>query len=365
MSGDKLRREIAHAAARLMYTRRETDFSRARIRAARQISRTWIRNADLPSDAEIRDELQRLAGIYEGDRRFESLRDMRLDALRMMRLLHHFQPLLAGPLVDRQSESCDRIEIHLVTPGARAVASTLEHEGFVCDVQDRRVWGHGDEERHAHVFVQDRFDFSITCFPDRHALNGVAPGQETLTRAGVGELEALIDAEYPGLDLTETPHAESRDDDLFRFYRSLLAPLEHVDQNRQRHPEGDALYHSLQVFELAREEEPYDEELLLAALLHDVGKAIDPYDHVTAGLDVLQPHITDRSAWFIANHMDAMKLLDGTLGARARRRLQHHDDYERLLLLARCDRNGRVPGAQVPDLDEALDYLREIDRLCG
>ncbi|MFG0294805.1 MAG: HD domain-containing protein [Maioricimonas sp. JB045] len=365
MSGDKLRREIAHAAARLMYTRRETDFSRARIRAARQISRTWIRNADLPSDAEIRDELQRLAGIYEGDRRFESLRDMRLDALRMMRLLHHFQPLLAGPLVDRQSESCDRIEIHLVTPGARAVASTLEHEGFVCDVQDRRVWGHGDEERHAHVFVQDRFDFSITCFPDRHALNGVAPGQETLTRAGVGELEALLDAEYPGLDLTETPHAESRDDDLFRFYRSLLAPLEHVDQNRQRHPEGDALYHSLQVFELAREEEPYDEELLLAALLHDVGKAIDPYDHVTAGLDVLQPHITDRSAWFIANHMDAMKLLDGTLGARARRRLQHHDDYERLLLLARCDRNGRVPGAQVPDLDEALEYLREIDRLCG
>jgi len=41
-----------------------------------------------------------------------------------------------------------------------------------------------------------------------------------------------------------------------------------VEQPPQYHPEGDALYHSLQVFELAREARPYDEEFLLAALLH-------------------------------------------------------------------------------------------------
>ena len=47
----------------------------------------------------------------------------------------------------------------------------------------------------------------------------------------------------------------------------LLQPLEGVKQSPKYHPEGDALYHSLQVFELAREERPYDEEFLLAALL--------------------------------------------------------------------------------------------------
>ena len=51
---------------------------------------------------------------------------------------------------------------------------------------------------------------------------------------------------------------------------------------------SDALYHSLQVFELAREERPYDEEFLLAALLHDVGKAIDPHDHVATGVEALR-----------------------------------------------------------------------------
>ena len=56
------------------------------------------------------------------------------------------------------------------------------------------------------------------------------------------------------------------------------------------------LYHSLQVFELAREALPYDEEFLLAALLHDVGKAIDARDHVAAGLEALDGHITPRRA---------------------------------------------------------------------
>jgi len=45
------------------------------------------------------------------------------------------------------------------------------------------------------------------------------------------------------------------------------------------------------VFDLARDQLPYDEEFLLAALLHDVGKGIDPHDHVAAGLEALAEHI--------------------------------------------------------------------------
>ena len=36
--------------------------------------------------------------------------------------------------------------------------------------------------------------------------------------------------------------------------RSLLLPLENVKGRLKYHPEGDALYHSLQVFDLARDE---------------------------------------------------------------------------------------------------------------
>jgi predicted HD phosphohydrolase len=110
---------------------------------------------------------------------------------------------------------------------------------------------------------------------------------------------------------------------------------------------------------------PYDEEFLLAALLHDVGKAIDPQDHTAAGLEAVAGFITDRTGWLIAHHMEAQQILDGTLGARAKRRLMESESYEELMQLARCDRAGRVPGAEAPELDEALDYVRELSRTFG
>jgi hypothetical protein len=151
----------------------------------------------------------------------------------------------------------------------------------------------------------------------------------------------------------------------FRLFELLLAPLEHVKESPESHPEGDVLYHSLQVFELARQAIPYDEEFLLAALLHDVGKAIDPRDHVAAGLDALEGAITARTAWLIENHAAALTLRDGTLGTRFRRRLEASESYEELMLLADCDRRGRATGIPVPEVLDALAYLRDLAAECG
>src|SRR5690606_6423530 len=150
--------------------------------------------------------------------------------------------------------------------------------------------------------------------------------------------------------------------DRFQIYQMLLLPLETVKQNPEWHPEGDALYHSLQVFELAREELPYDEEFQTAALLHDVGKAIDPREHVAAALEALEGYITPRTAWLVEHHMEAAALRDGTLGARARRRLEAHEDFDDLMLLCECDRNGRQRGVEVPDVEDALEHLRELSQ---
>lgn len=145
----------------------------------------------------------------------------------------------------------------------------------------------------------------------------------------------------------------------------MLLPLENVKQSPKYHPEGDALYHSLQVFDLAKEELPYDEEFLLAALLHDVGKGIDPSDHVGSGLEALGEFITERTAWLIEHHMEAQKVLDGTIGARAHKRLRAHEDYEELVLLAECDRAGRQRGVATSEVKEVMEYLRELERVMG
>ena len=145
----------------------------------------------------------------------------------------------------------------------------------------------------------------------------------------------------------------------------MLAPLENVQQSAKHHPEGDVLYHSLQVFELAREERPYDEEFLLAALLHDVGKGLDPANHVDAALEALDGLITDRTRFFIAHHMDAHAYRAGTIGAKLKRKLETSPDFDELMLLRKCDDEGRVAGAVVGTLDEALEFLRELERRNG
>lgn len=148
--------------------------------------------------------------------------------------------------------------------------------------------------------------------------------------------------------------------DVFELYRLLLLPLESVKQSPTHHPEGDALFHSLQVFELATRERPWDQEFLIAALMHDAGKAIDRQDHVKAALDGA---ISERTAFLIGNHMAAHAYHDGTLGARARRRLRESEDLADLLLLQELDRRGRVPGAAAPTVDQAIAYLRELERM--
>jgi hypothetical protein len=54
-----------------------------------------------------------------------------------------------------------------------------------------------------------------------------------------------------------------------------------------------------------------------------------------------------------------------TLGARARRRLEQSEHYDDLVLLGECDRAGRQAGVEAPELEEALDYLRELGRMFG
>src|SRR5262249_16620008 len=141
-----------------------------------------------------------------------------------------------------------------------------------------------------HIHIHDRFNFELTVYPEDkvHYVFKSSITGKPIERASIGELEELLAREYPALRIDEELRATTSVVDPYQIYRMVLLALEEVKQSARYHPEGDALYHSLQVFELAREHRPYDEEFLLAALLHDVGKGLDRADHVGAGLSALE-----------------------------------------------------------------------------
>jgi len=367
MEQNKLRQQIAFEAARMMYQRQESEYYRAKLKAARQVCRGWVKPKHLPSNREIRDQIQLFARLHEGDDRTKNLREMRIEALRMMRLLRPFRPRLIGSTLTGHVRHGSDIDIHLFGDSVEAVCAVLDNEGADYTVEHKHVRKHGEERVFTHVHVCDRFPIELTLYAAdlAHYVFKSSVTGKAIERASVAELEQFLTTEYPDLVLDDALAEAEAKVDPFQVFRMLLVPLETVKESPKHHPEGDVLYHSLQVFDLARDESPYDEELLLAALLHDVGKAIDPYQHVEAGLEALADFITPRTAWLIEHHMEAHAVRDGSIGVRARRRLEEHEDFEDLMLLEQCDTRGRQRGVAASTLDEALDYLRELARMCG
>lgn len=369
MSSDRLRQLIAQEAARLMYFRQEKEYHRAKLKAARRICGRQPREAELPSNREIRDYIAMLARMYEGERRSQKLDDMRREALRVMRILEAFRPKLVGSVLTGHVREGSDIDIHVFSDSVEAVCHALEQEGIYPEVEEKVVRKEGELRRFTHIHFETRYPFELTVYPANmvgHVFRSSITGRP-MERASIAQLAALVGEKAPdsGSSGEDQPEGAENKLDRFQVYYSLLVPLEHVHEDPTYHPEGDLLYHSLQVFDLARDKLPYDEEFLLAALLHDVGKAIDPANHVQAGLEALEGYITERTAWLIAHHMEAHQLHRGGVGQRTQRRLQMSEDFEELLLLAECDRLGRVPGAQVPTLEEALDYIRGLAEQFG
>ena len=364
MANAKLRQAIALEAARLMYERIESEYFTAKRKAAKRLCRRGVKPEDLPSNAEIRDQIQVFARLHEGDKRTANLKEMRLCALKLMRLLRAFRPRLIGSVMTGHVRKGSDIDLHVFTDSPGLVTETLEREGYQFDVERKQIVKHGEARTFTHVHVHDRFNFELTVYAEdkAHYVFKSSITGKAIERASIRELEELLQREYPELDLEGELEAAEHVADPYHIFRMLLLPLEEVRQHPKYHPEGDVLYHSLQVFELAREHRPYDEEFLLAALLHDIGKGLDPADHVRAGLAALDGLITERTRFFIEHHMDAHEVRAGTAGGELRRELKASPDFDDLMLLRELDDAGRVPGAVVGTVDEALDFLKELER---
>jgi hypothetical protein len=367
MSHGKTRQAIALEAARLMYERVESEYYTAKRKAAKRLFRRGVKPEDLPSNAEIRDQIQVFARIHEGEERTKHLRDMRLDALRLMRVLRAFRPRLIGSVMTGHVRKGSDIDLHIFCDSVGLLTDLLEQEGYQFDVERKQILKHNETRVFTHIHVLARFNFELTVYAEdkahyvfRSSITGKA-----IERASIRELEELMAREYPELDLEEEMDRSFQVADPYPIFRMLLLPLEEVEQSPKYHPEGDALYHSLQVFELARDQRPYDEEFILAALLHDIGKGLDRGNHVQAALDALDGLITERTRFFIEHHMDAHDYKMGTLPPKLRRELEESPDFEDLMLLRECDDRGREPGVRVCTVDEALDFLKELERSNG
>jgi hypothetical protein len=370
MSSSKLRRQIAWEAARLMYSREVSEYYVAKQKAAKRLYKGWIKPSDLPTNAEIRDQVQLLARLHEGpETHAQKLLEMRLRAVWWMRLLSQFHPKLIGSVLKGSIREGSDVDIHVFAANPHSITVVLDDLVIFYELERKRIVKDGEQRVFTHIHVRDEFRVELTVY--HPSLLGFrfksSLTNKPIESAGLSAVERLVALEH-GVDAESQAQRLSQMDtcpDRFQVFQALLVPLENVRQSPKYHPEGDALFHSLQVFGLARDEMPYDEEFLLAGLLHDVGKAIDPDDHIGSALEALDGFISERTAWLIEHHMEAHKIHDRTIGARRRRRLAAHPWFDDLCTLGQCDREGRVAGAEADELEEALDYIENVEEMFG
>src|SRR5579864_2194365 len=226
MPNDKLRQAIALEAARLMYERVETEYFTAKRKAAKRLCRKGVKPEDLPSNAEIRDQIQTFARIHEGDKRTENLRDMRLEALRMMRLLRRFRPRLIGSVMTGHVRKGSDIDLHVFSDSPALVADLLEQQGCQFDLERKQVVKHGEARVFTHIHVFDRFNFELTVYPEdkAHYVFKSSITGKAIERASIAELEEFLAREYPDLSLDGEPTSGEETGDPFPMFRLLLLP---------------------------------------------------------------------------------------------------------------------------------------------
>ena len=80
----------------------------------------------------------------------------------------------------------------------------------------------------------------------------------------------------------------------------LLEQFEQLDETDTPYP-INRYQHSLQSATLAYEDGA-DEELVIAALLHDIGDVVAPYNHGEVAAAILKPYVSEKTYWIVKHH---------------------------------------------------------------
>ena len=117
------RTRVAQLAARFIAEHGLADWSLAKRKAARQLM--LAEREALPGDDEVEAALVEHQALFGGDAHQESLRAKRVEALKWMRRLASFTPLLVGSVAAGWATEHSDVRIELVSDDAKAVELAL------------------------------------------------------------------------------------------------------------------------------------------------------------------------------------------------------------------------------------------------
>ena len=126
------------------------DYAYAKRKAARQLGATDDRC--LPTNAEIEQELKLHHEIFRSAEQPQHLRQLRSEAITVMRRMERFNPHLAGAVLDGTAGRYAETEIHLFADSLKDVELFLLNANIAYQMEEKS-WRFGHERRRLPVFV--------------------------------------------------------------------------------------------------------------------------------------------------------------------------------------------------------------------
>ena len=188
-----MRLQIAAAAARLMAQDGIDDFALAKRKAARQLGVGDTQA--LPGNDEIEAQLRAYQGLYQAQEQRERLRDLRKQAVTMMKEIGPYRPYLTGQVLSGIAGRYGDIDLQVFTDDAKSLELLFLNRGIGYSVTEQRRWI-GGEARSITVLSVDwmgtRANISILGAKDeRVALRTSASGR-VMERAALPAVELLV-----------------------------------------------------------------------------------------------------------------------------------------------------------------------------
>ena len=145
-----LKRKIAREAATLLYFGGEKECKQAKLKAAKTLGSHF-----LPTNLEVALELDRITEETEGAARKERLVQMREEALKIMKTLEAYKPVLIGSVWRGTIRRGSDIDIALYHDSPNEIMNLLKANGFdVFKTEWTTVTKKGKTENSCHIYIE-------------------------------------------------------------------------------------------------------------------------------------------------------------------------------------------------------------------
>jgi predicted nucleotidyltransferase len=187
-----LKCKIARETATLLYFGAEKEYKQAKLKAAKTLGVHF-----LPTNLEVALELDRIAEENEGPARKERLIQMRTEALKTMKILEAYSPLLIGSVWRGTIHQGSDIDIALYHDSPSEIVNRLKANGFeVSKAEWITVTKRGKTEISFHIYTEtlgkQRIEIVVRSSEETHRKRKCQIFGDEIKGLNIQELEKLL-----------------------------------------------------------------------------------------------------------------------------------------------------------------------------